>query len=864
MRNKEFNGVNYIDISRGTGIRGFKYPRGYDAANGNFKVDSRAITVATMHTDPRIVVGELVRNMWAPSLQHGFVNRILPIIDPRSNRRMGGVFGEMGSGKSFGGKQLAFIFGVPLQVVDCASKDLNFLQVQTVAESGSKSLYHKLESKFGLEPTTVADLKSTFGEAFSYNNGRAVFIREKLQELIAGKQIEIEKAKRILQESCIMEGLPVHASSDLIFNDIPGPLLTATGPQLLDEYTSGLPGSAKSANMLLEVFAGLTKEHTVNVSSAHNITIRNEELEAGRFIIMTGNMPKDGLGTSVLDASLYRRIDPVFVGAPSRFDREHSIGRYLTGLPLNSIIMLTDSDITKNATAFAAQLEDIRRLGLSEAEQKNIQAFQFTLLENWRKTGLATAKLAEFFTVVDRVTDPETVFHDANIDPDIQHAVTAEYRQQLALDQTIMDRALQRAIYQAAQSNEHMEEVFGSYLVEQVIAIIDEITTPFGINKQPLAKHLYAAAQSIGITTAQTFFEAKPLPGGLEELLNSVSNEGTIRGYEDIRLRILALLRQQQPDIKDDYITNKGIYSAVRNLAKIYETMDRSATSLVAPNIGIGSNFQQYPLSRFIIQDPVDSVKLEPDNLMDMESFAVALAFPKINPDFKLRNLMVESSGDLLAKQKEHCAKLLQELADVKILTNDLNAQSKSVGITAQIKTAQKVFDDMENMLAKNNMVTCTYACKNSNSPDGISHTHLFLNTESDRAIMVGTDLDANLVEALRLRGIKYFSYSNPEQSIELETALDDVIKSSHDPETVDDIPVEDIKTYLKYSMLLRNKPHPQVNVQDQNLGNIALYRGSLTATDAVEVTNLKSLDDLKNLRAQLTKSRAATVELTS
>jgi hypothetical protein len=260
-----------------------------------------------------------------------------------------------------------------------------------------------------------------------------------------------DRVMEIIKKVAVLEDIPTQAVNSVGLKKVPGLIKRIHDEGLtgiLDEYTKSEEGSDGGLQNVLQYFSGGVNEVTITNpmrvdGEVESYTLRREDMRAGAFIYMTGNNEDDGVTTHGLPASVYSRVLIAEVLDPLPTDWKQFIGRQLTGLPVSTICSLFP-DVVNNPDEkeeFGGLLREMRILGLSQEQTKQVPEYELTLLTHWKETRAAIDKLADFYRFWARIIDQDSDLYDtqnaatykAEVE-DIRSEIMGDYAQKHVVD----------------------------------------------------------------------------------------------------------------------------------------------------------------------------------------------------------------------------------------------------------------------------------------------------------------------------------------------------------------------------------------------------------------------------------------------
>ncbi|MDP2204697.1 MAG: hypothetical protein Q8K65_00140 [Alphaproteobacteria bacterium] len=697
------------------GFPGLPYPMAEvrKASNGKMEhvvqvIETAGSMAVYSEQSPERVNGILYRQMPTPSMML-MLRDLLGKIRPDSKNRIMTIFGDASSGKSHIFRMVGGLVHPEGPImVDCGGMNMRELFFRTVIDYGKGvkeqfeqrvsqgrvsqktlddleeafpgSIVRKLTNKFFHGPDTEENAKfektNGFEDAYETKiNWDAIGQRRTEQD--GDKTVAVEdRGDAIIRAQKVMEAIYAREGIDTQTNafgikTIPGEVFESirTGrPLFLDEFNKSKRGTLDKFQTFLEFANGQRDYVTINndmseagegggdSDSPKSITVYREDLKVGWHIGIAGNDTADGDTTQELSISMEDRLKPHRIGEPEDRDWKHRISQVWTGLPLVTLYNLFEDLATAKPAEFGDWLVQIRKLGLTAAEQKAIPPHEIYFLQNFQETVKAVNQYSDYLSDRAKLSNPESelladkkyvnmadevmagarkvrVSFRTVID-DYNHAVqsTPEVRSAKVATLTLNAAAAFKALNRDAISEPAPAWYrFGANLARKVQESIVNDTVGMPVTQATLI----ALCEQNGIFPPD-FKEAK-LSGDkkpIAELLkyDSLKDMGGTDELLEIRGVLMANLRGVYGNIQkqDDFVI------PLENLGRAINSMKSTADSgpkvLVLPNEDLNAvNGAPLLQGEAVPSYDMDDSKLEPGGshtLVDYRSVLAALAVP--------------------------------------------------------------------------------------------------------------------------------------------------------------------------------------------------------------------------------------------
>jgi len=412
------------------------------------------------------VNGILYRQMPTPSMML-MLRDLLAKIKPDSKNRIMTIFGDASSGKSHIFRMVGSLVHPEGPImVDCGGMNMRELFFRTVIDYGKgvKEQFDKRVEQGRVSERTLADLESAFPGAVVTKGEQTRInwdaIGQRRTEKEGEKTVTVEdrgdaiiRAQKVMEAIYAREGIDVQNNAFGI-KTVPGEVFESirTGrPLFLDEFNKSKRGTLDKFQTFLEFANGQRDYVTISnemseagdangdTDSPKSITIRREDLKVGWHIGIAGNDTADGDTTQELSISMEDRLKPHRIGEPELRDWKHRISQVWTGLPLVTLYNLfTDMAVAK-PDEFGNWLVQIRKLGLTAAEQKAIPPHEIYFLQNFQETVKAVNQYASYLNDRLELSNPESELLASKKHADMANEVTAGARKVRVSFRTVID-----------------------------------------------------------------------------------------------------------------------------------------------------------------------------------------------------------------------------------------------------------------------------------------------------------------------------------------------------------------------------------------------------------------------------------------
>lgn len=412
------------------------------------------------------VNGILYRQMPTPSMML-MLRDLLAKIRPESNNRIMTIFGDASSGKSHIFRMVGGLVHPEGPImVDCGGMNMRELFFRTVIDYGKgvKEQFEQRLAQGAVTQKTIEDLQTAFPGSVVENGGVKRMnwdaIGERRREKEGEKDITVEdrgeaiiRAQKVMEAIYAREGISVQSNAFGI-KTVPGEVfesLNSGRPLFLDEFNKSKRGTLDKFQTFLEFANGQRDYVTINndmseegtdgveSDSPKSITIRREDLKVGWHIGIAGNDTVDGDTTQELSISMEDRLKPHRIGEPELRDWKHRISQVWTGLPVVTLYNLFEDLATAKPAEFGEWLVQLRKLGLSGAEQKAIPPHEIYFLQNFQETVQAVNQYASYLNDRMQLSNPESDMLANKKYADMSDEVTAGGRKVRVSFRTVID-----------------------------------------------------------------------------------------------------------------------------------------------------------------------------------------------------------------------------------------------------------------------------------------------------------------------------------------------------------------------------------------------------------------------------------------
>lgn len=378
------------------------------------------------------VNGILYRQMPTPSMML-MLRDLLAKTRPESKNRIMTIFGDASSGKSHIFRMVGNLTHPEGPImVDCGGMNMRELFFRTVIDYGKgvKEQFDQRVAQGKVSQQTLDDLKTAFPDSVITKDGQnrinwdAIGQRRTATDE-GGKTSAVEdrgdaiiRAQKVMEAIYAREGIDVQNNAFGI-KTVPGEVFESvrTGrPLFLDEFNKSKRGTLDKFQTFLEFANGQRDYVTIHNEMAENgegespktLTITREDVKVGWHIGIAGNDTVDGDTTQELSFSMEDRLKPHRIGEPELRDWKHRISQVWTGLPLVTLYNLFEDHAKAKPAEFADWLVQIRKLGLTSAEQKSIPPHEIYFLQNFQETVQAINQYADYLSDRAKLADPES------------------------------------------------------------------------------------------------------------------------------------------------------------------------------------------------------------------------------------------------------------------------------------------------------------------------------------------------------------------------------------------------------------------------------------------------------------------------
>lgn len=408
------------------------------------------------------VNGILYRQMPTPSMML-MLRDLLAKIRPESNNRIMTIFGDASSGKSHIFRMVGNIVHPQGPImVDCGGMNMRELFFRTVIDYGKgvKEQFEERVTQGKVQAKTLTNLEEAFPGSV-IKNGDKTFINweaigQRRTEQDGEKQVAAEdrgdaivRAQKVMEAIYASEGIQVQSNAFGI-KTVPGEVFESlrTGrPLFLDEFNKSKRGTLDMFQTFLELANGQRDSVTIynpmaeagDGDSPKSIKVTRDDFKVGWHIGIAGNDATDGDTTQDLSISMEDRLKPHRIGEPELRDWKHRISQVWTGLPVVTLYNLFEEQAKAKPAEFGEWLVQVRKLGLSAAEQKAIPPHEIYFLQNFQETVTAVNQYASYLNDRMKLSDPESDMLASNKYADMADEVAAGARKVRVSFRTVID-----------------------------------------------------------------------------------------------------------------------------------------------------------------------------------------------------------------------------------------------------------------------------------------------------------------------------------------------------------------------------------------------------------------------------------------
>lgn len=816
-RVRDLTGDGVARLGKPLGVPGRPYPMRYSATVQNDKGESVQIQRIGLLEDNarplRIfsdrsyaeVFGMAYREMPSPSMLPIFYDA-LNLRRPDSKRYIQYYKGAPGTGKTYMSELIGRIRDPrgPI-VVNCGDKNLAELVYETVLDfDRGRDFYDELQNRLHnnalKNPLSLIILREHLGPALIASGDSYTINWDAIGETVKDHQsghAERQNGgdKKALVQHAIAGFEMVRALENL--SDLGGNALgmaTQEGPLIrawregreivLDEYNKRKQGSDGGLHRLIQFFAGSYNECLVENTlkekgeeASQSFLFRQEDRRAGFFVSMTGNDETDGETTFALSESLHSRVPPQKIPVATVEDWQHRICQMMTGMPVSTIYRSDSDRWDKNPEAFGAWLQKVRMVGLSEDEKSRVPKHHMRLLDRWQDVLAASEKMANFYHGWSKIVDPNSELARSGQLSKLMMEIDDIYKSEVSVDFRRISEHLEEALEFRARVKspddsqgytdmdidsqpegvdmsdlEDPVERFGSRLADVIIQHVRKTTIDIG--KPQLFKQIMKHAEDCGIIPANLIEAKASASKTLAQLLDEdLYDDRNIRQQASfIRRHVCDALKRNHglSDIADDDIVTEGMVQATlqsfenEGLQDI-ESAEWQGSACESRELVVGNDDPEtvsgQPLKIVNTIDPVgtDIPGPDADLLLRERDFLATLVMPRIG---------------------EHNLRSIWNRA---ISRSGLVAPGSGGDVDRSVAIAEGA--EQENM-----RITTVMVARN----DGKASVplHVIWNRASNRALIVGDEIDHSLKESFSRRGITFVARNETNAELKVRVAF--------------------------------------------------------------------------------------------
>lgn len=788
----------------------------------------------TSERDLEDIEGTLIRNMPTPEMLPLFYE-VMSAMDPRNERRAMFLKGAPGAGKTFLGELSGKTTSPDGAIkVDCTDLNLNELFFETVLDfSSSKNFYDALNAKiekynaaetqeerdYVLNPMSVDILRDCLGGAFSEEDGKIGIDWGGVKDAHTdddGKQLDsresIERAIEGLRKVSTKEGLDNLGGNALGMATQEGVAWQAYKEGrvlILDEVNRAKRGTFGVLHgwmqFIIDEIPECRVRNPLKEKGDHSkmyLHFKRDEMAAGHFVFMTGNLEDDSDEVLEIPEALSSRIVPQHIPRATEQGWQHRICQILTGIPISTLYNAQSDVWDKDPEEFGRKLVEWRML----REDRLVPEHQLAMLRRWQDVMQATENLAEFLYAAAKAVDPDSDWHKAGKLSQLLDDISDSFKRETSMDfrkitffinKSFMDKPSVRPpqgksapdiepILNPMDISETPDDIRRKMGTHMTYVILDWIiANTYERKKDDLGNQLMMLAANCGIIDPH-LVEAEPSDRRLfSELLdeNPFENpdmEGRLQLVQDLMCNYL---RREYPDISDE---NDDILST----SVLKRTMEDMLRNNDAPAFDSERNVMVFNHDPETLENaPVTEVALiesppeKPgiDGLVTQYAFLATLAAPGLR-DNNLQSLWQSTLSD-----KEGVCRGVEGLEDVSLMIAD---------------------NDEDVDLA---MTTITVA---NDARDKEVPLHVIWNKHTDRIVVVGEgDIDSNLKRAFNDSRTYYVDRTNENAAKTLRCGLQFVAGAETKGSCRD----------LKGAFMMRNTPEGEADWASMRVSDLLL-----------------------------------------
>lgn len=733
---------------------------------------------------------------------------------PESKNRTQMMIGDPGAGKSYlGGLQGRMRSKQPIEVYDCGGKNMNELLFEMVLDFGTgDALAVAIDKRLqagALQGPSLGLLKDLPAKALSLDDGGNVKSVDWAYFKGAATSDEVHAAHEIITKVISQEGLDKGGGNALGMNSQYGPLIKwfIEGREgVLDEYNKSKEGSDNALQTVWQFFIGELDTCTVEnplknkdlTSGPSSFTFRREDMQAGCFITLTGNKTEDGLTTRSLNKSVYSRLSPKTLPEPEVEDWQHRICQMMTGFPVSTWYRVykdhTNMDPDKNPQEFGEWMLSQRR-EKARIEGVPVPELQETLLQNWQNVLHSSEKLARFYSDWANMTNAEKLTMPGSGNLDLMEEVDEEYSKKEGIDFRKIKQDLEEAIpirprmlpsdsaVQADFKNFDKQPVlqerdsegqsasFGTRLVEYLENKVYEKSAAVG--KEKLYDKLKAAMDDAGLRDVQLKEGARNKLKSVEEDLNVTVYDSSDLGKQALEARkvFCNFLREMDNRISTDDEQIITVERLKRSLAAVSEIDTAKTKELFIVNRD-PETLVNAPLVVAKIEDATgyeddqENPNFTLDDMVTHEDFMAALALPTVGA----KNLAAIWDGNIRQLYQQY------EKEDGKPDSDpdpalDIAENRSSLGLAV---TSLRVLYEDDKVKGADGKPSARDV-----------FVHVVLNTNKDKALVVGEKLPSKLQTAFKEAGIIYVNRHDVGAKGKIDAAIGELTRGIENTDTV-------------------------------------------------------------------------------
>ena len=765
---------------------------------------------------------------------------ILERARPESQSRAYMMIGDPGFGKSFLGALIGRLGSrEPVEVLDCGGKNMRELLFEMVLDFGSADALpdaiDKRAASGRLKDISVGLLKSIPGDFVSVAaDGRLSIDWAGLKEPGA----HVEKAFEVLSKISKVEGLDAAGGNALGMNSQYGPAIRAFiegRPIVFDEYNKSREGTDDTLQTYLQFLVGEVKTFTApnslkskdNSSGPDSFTFRREDMKMGHVVILTGNKKEDGITTRSLNKSVYSRLDPAVLQDPTPEDWQHRLCQIMSGVPVSTLYKVFHEQADKDPEAFGEWMLSLRRTKAELTEKAPVPPLQETLLKNWQALLESTEHMGRFYHEWQQLTDVDKA---SSRNSALGQEIDEEFSKRTSIDFRKVIKHVEEAIPvrpRMTQLGTGHDFSLKGWDTPPVLkkAEVEDVAAHFGTRMTDLlVRKAYETSGAIGKPVLYGMLKTKMIEEGLKDIhLNEGARSETNKSVED--LLNITVFRDKSKNaqaalaqkILCDYLRsvdsnikttdNEQIVTTTQMSAAL-EHINRQSSEGKLDLMIANRDYNTLSAKPFVAASILDSAvaiqeaeKVKTEEMVSYKDLVTSFVIPVVR-DNNLKSIWNNNISEALMKgEAEERAKQASQPQAAQQQANDNSAVplEKDEGLRMAENRSESGIA-LTSLLVRD---------KDAAGRDTEILTHIIVNNNREKMMIVGGDISPSLERDLKLAGVSHISRNEPGAKAKIDAAMGELLQG------VDETVRSNLKMAFMYRGFVEKERADKVEIQD-------------------------------------------------